>query len=148
MTTLSFTQARDEILELFKAAWDTTGLGVVYDDAPTDTPTRAELANENVTGWARATVRHALGQQSSLANGTDGKRRYIREGNFIVQIFTPAGTGLRTADQYAKVVADALEGQETPGGVWFRNVSYREVGRDGPWYQTNVSATFQYDEVK
>jgi hypothetical protein len=147
--TLTFTQARDEILSLFKTAWDAgaTGVPVVYDDSPSDKPTSAELANENTTAWARVTVRHSIGRQASLS-GTQAVRRWEREGTLFIQIFTSYGTGLQTADSLAKVAVDALEGATTPGGVWFRDVSFREVGIDGPWYQTNVVATFQYDEVK
>jgi hypothetical protein len=147
--TLTFTQARDEMLALFKTAWDAgaSGVPLVYDDTPTDVPTAAQLANENVTAWARVTIRHSIGRQASLS-GSQATRRWVREGTFFVQVFTAYGTGLQSADTFAKVAADALEGATTPGGVWFRDVSFREVGIDGPWYQTNVVATFQYDEVK
>lgn len=147
--TLTFAQARDEILTLFKTAWDAgaSGVEVVYDDTPTDKPSAAQLANENATAWARVTLRHSIGRQASLS-GAQAVRRWEREGTLFVQIFTSYGTGLQTADTLAKVAVDALEGATTPGGVWFRDVSFREVGIDGPWYQTNVVATFQYDEVK
>lgn len=147
--SLTFAQARDEILDLITDAWTTgaSGIAMTYDDAPNDVPSGAALTSKNVTPWARTTVRHEIGRAASIS-GSNGARRWLREGTVFVQIFTPEGTGLRTADTLVKVVVDALEGATTPGGVWFRNVSFKEVGPDGPWYQTNVSATFSYDEVK
>ena len=136
--TATFQQARDQICAVFKAAWDPRP--VVWDDVPSEKPT-------GVPVWARFTIKHALGQQASLANAS-GVSRYRRQGLIIAQIFTPCGEGLSQAYTSAKVVTDAFEGTTTAGGVWFRNVGPREVGPDGDWYQTNVLIEFEYDEVK
>ena len=53
------------------------------------------------------------------------------------------------SDQLATIVKDAFEGVATsPGRVLFRNVRYNEVGQDGQWFQQNVLADFEYDEVR
>lgn len=136
----TFEQARDEMLAVFKAAWDTTGHYAAYPDRPEEKPKGADP-------WARVTVRHAVGEQGSLANH-EGRRRWERRGTLFVQIFTPSGEGLSRSDTLAKIVVDALEGKSTPRGVWFRNTRINEVGPDGDWYQVNVLADFIYDEVK
>lgn len=138
--TATFQVAKDEILGLFKTAWDTTGYEAIYENVGDDPPGSADP-------WARATLRHFAGGQASLAND-NGRRRWEREGNIVIQIFVPAGDGLSEAYDLAKIVADAYEGAATASQVWFRNVRIQEVGPDKSWFQVNVIADFTYDEVK
>ncbi len=143
--TATFEEAVDDILTMFKDAWDTTGFGVIYEnvvaaEGSTVPPTSTDP-------WARVMVRHVTGNQSSLSGGL-GTQRYTRTGVLIVQIFVPVGEGLSQALQLGKIVADAYEGKASPLQVWFRNVRVNEVGPDGDWYQVNTIANFTYDEVK
>lgn len=138
--SLTYTQARDEILTLLKAAWDPTTYPMIYDDLKGSVPTTS-------TPWARATLKHFTGNQSTLANDV-GNRRFSRSGNLTVQIFTESGKGLSLSDTLAKIVTDAFEGQTSPSGIWFRNVRYNEAVADGNWYQVNVIVDFEYDELK
>jgi len=48
----------------------------------------------------------------------------------------------------AESARDAYQGIRTPGGVWFRNATTREIGNDRAWYNVNAVIQFQYDEVK
>lgn len=140
--SLTFSQARDEMTKQVADAW-TAGAGgapLYYDDRPGQKP-------PTTSAWGRLTVRHNLGDQTTLSNPL-GQKLFRRDGILTVQVFTPAGAGLRLADTLAKVVADALEGQSTPGGVWFRKVRIKEEGPDGAWYQLNVVAEFEYSEAK
>lgn len=139
--SLSFTQARDEILGQFKTAWDASvfsGAPVVYwdktsaDDKPN--PDTTEV-------WVRMTVRHEIGRNDAIGN-----RLFQREGTVTAQLFTRFGTGLANVDAASKVIVDAYQGQSTSGGVWFRNVRMNEVGQDGQWFQTNILADFEYVE--
>ncbi len=144
MPLASLTAARDAILTLFKVAWDA------------QTPPVPKLLNDDVKDdlpagtfpWARIIVRHNTGFQATLA-GETGNRRFRRLGLVTVQIFTPYGDGLDLNDALAKVAVDAFEGKSTAADeVLFRNVRSNEVGQDGNWFQTNVFAEFEYDEVK
>lgn len=147
--TATLTQARDEITALFKAAWDAAppsqGLTVLYDDVESDPPTSVAAA------WARHSVRHNPVQpgQVTLGRGPDGRRRYRRSGLVLIQLFTPPGDGLSLSDQLATIARSAYQGvATTPGNVIFRAVSVSEVGKDvGGWFQTNVTAEFEYDEI-
>ena len=152
MPGLTFEGARDVILDLFKTRWDADSAAVVGGAVP-------ELEYQNVDAgasplsdgnvpWARVTVRHVTGAQRSM--GGLGNRVFQRRGVVTVQVFVPTGKqGLVLADRLGKVASDAFEGEETAtGSVWFRNVSYREVGIFGPWFQVNVTAEFEYDSVK
>jgi len=138
--SLTYQQARDEIFDLFKAAWDTTGYPAHYEEVK-------KQRSQNEEPWSVVTLNHASGFQATLS-GADGSRTFARLGFLTVQIFTPNGKGLQDAYDLAKVVSDAFEGISTPGGVWFRNVRLNEVGRDGEFFQLNVIVEFRYDEVK
>lgn len=138
--SLTHQEARDEIFDVFKAAWDVTGYPVHWEEV------RKQRSGDE-TPWAVVTFQHAAGFQATLS-GAQGARTFARLGFVTVQIFTPNGKGLQDAYDLAKVVSDAFEGTATPGGVWFRNVRLNEVGRDGEFFQLNVVVEFRYDEVK
>lgn len=138
--SLTYTQAIDGVLTKFRTAWLATGYDAFYDDTPQDRGTDEDP-------WARATVQHVDGFMSSLKSPT-GQARYERKGILTVQIFTESGSGLQAAYDLAKVVSDAFEGQSVAGGLWFRDVRVREIGRDGAFRQTNVIVEFDYEEEK
>ncbi len=139
--SLSFTDARDEILTLFKTAWDAsafTAAPVLYWDVASDD----DLPDPRTTElWSRITVRHEAGRNDSIGNSI-----FQREGTVTIQIFTRIGEGLANADLASKVAVDAYQGQSTPGGCWFRNVRMNEIGSDGAWFQVNILADFEYVE--
>lgn len=142
--------AKDYILAKFKAAWDANTPALNGGDVPpVEWPNMAladrPLSHGNVP-WARVTVRHSTGFQSSL--GEAPNRRFTRLGVVQVQVFTPAGKrGSVTGDRLGKVALDAFEGEES-GDVWFKNAVQTEAGIDGNWSQTLVTAEFEYDVVK
>ena len=142
MTVASITVARDEMLALIKKAFDDNAPAVelVYDDMKASKP-------EGPAPWARATVRHTGGGESSISRG-NGKGRYNRVGTVYVNLFAPPGDGLRVLDPLTKVALDAYEGKTTPSGIWFTRVQAREIGIVNGLYQVNVLANFSYDEVK
>lgn len=148
--TATLEEARDDIIELFRTAWkadtESQSVGLVYWDVPSSAPTGHD-ANGDPVSWARVFVQHTGGGQASLSGDT-GRRRWRRTGVVTVQIFTPYGTGLSKADKLSMVAMRAFEGQSTSSGIWFRDVNFQEVGQDSIWFQSNVSATFEYDEVR
>ena len=152
MAGLTYEEARDFILDKFKLAWDANAPAVNGGQVPkveyqNVSPAQPALADGN-KAWARVSVRHSSGSQRSM--GPVGGRIFTRRGVVTVQVFVPAGKqGLVLADRLGKVAADAFEGEETSAGsVWFRNVTYREVGVDNGWFQVNAVAEFEYDAVK
>lgn len=145
---LSREQARDQILSLVhdvaKGLIDTStgkSLQILFADLP------AEIPRENPpTPWARAILTHQASNQATLAGDT-GLRRYTRTGLITIQLFTPSGLGSLPTDRYAEAFVAKFQGRSTPEGVWFRAVNAQEVGTDGPWQQTNITGTFEYDEL-
>ncbi len=132
-------QARDTILGIFKAAWDPTGYPVFWTDVPGEKP-----ASETV--WARVTIRHATGRQSSLS-GAAGTKRFESTGTLFVQVFAPIGDGSAAGYSAALLARDAYRDAQDPD-VWFRNVRMNEAGASGAFEQFNVLADFSYDEVR
>lgn len=128
-------EARDAICQVVKDA--AGSYEVVYQDAETKTSAR-----DGKTAYLTVTIKHAETVRQSLA--AVGNRRFERTGVVIVQVFTPFGDGFTLADQLATSVQGALE--DSAGEVWFRRVSAKEIGKDGSYQQTNVTAAFTYGE--
>lgn len=149
--TATLTTARDEIHEVFQAAWDAgtpaVNAGVVpptaYEGRPFVTPAAA--------AWARIRVRHTIGAQATLTGGLGGasKVRFRKTGIVTVSIFTPTEDGDDTTltEQLASIAQATFQGKQTPSNIWFRDVVATEQGVDGPWFQLNVTASFEYDEL-
>lgn len=143
MTTSA--EARDDLYKLVTDAWGVTG-PINYEDQPTNESTNP-FPPKTIVPWLRLQMHHTTGFQATLANGT-GVRRFRRTGVYMIQVFSPLGSSLLDPQNHSKIVNDALEGVATPHDVLIRNVRITEVGSDGHWFQTNVIADFEYDEVK
>lgn len=136
-------EATDSICKCFHEAWQ--------DQTPVDWPNVSDrdsvtkLSDGNVA-YVAFHVLHENSDQVSL--GETGNRVFTREGQLIAQLFVPAGKrGLDEASLLAKAAVDAFEGI-TFEGVRFHRVSAKTAGLNGNWFQTNISADFEFDEVK
>lgn len=143
MTTLA--EARDAIngrlrdaVDAYNAA-NSTSYSVYYEDVDKAEPGARE-AN------FRIFIRHNEGDQDTL--GGAGRRRFSRAGVVMVQVMAPFGDGFTLGDALVTVARNAFEGVSTPNGVWFRRVSVKDVGKTGNFYQTNVTANFEYTETR
>ena len=143
------TEARDSIFAQFRSYWDQAAYGVL-GLIPTVLWQGQENSSppSNQEPYARATVLHTAGRQATLAG--PGGARWERRGVCLIQCFGPVqgGKGLTLAERMATVAKDAFEGKSTPEGVWFRNCRQIDIGSADGWFQINVAADFQYDEVK
>lgn len=150
MSLPTFDSARDEILGLFKTYWDAETPGVNGSVIPdVDWPgVGLPSVPPAAAAWARIRVKHATSRQTTF--GTTGNRRFTRPGLVSVQVFSPLdkGIGLSLAEKLAIIARDAFEGRSTATGIWFRNVRIQEIGPSDAWYQMNVIAEFQYDELR
>lgn len=135
-------QARDQMLALVKAVADANSVVVVWEGTAVDKPPDGPQVS-----WARAGVRHFLRRQTTLS-GSTGTRLYTSTGLLLVSLFTPTWEGLEEADRLSALFRNAVEGVSTAGGVWFRNARTTEMGLDGSWWRTDVSADFEYDEIR
>lgn len=136
-------QAKDEMLEVFKTAWDadpiSTGLDVIYPDILGPIPS-------SDSAWIEILIQHNTGGEANLA-GSGTIRRYRSAGFLLFRIMTPTLEGLDLADQLAEVIIKAYEIAKSKS---VRYVSPRPnyVGNDGAWHQTNVVVEFQYDTIR
>lgn len=150
----SFDEARDSMLGVFKTKWDADTPAVAgsiptifYDgigeegEKPHDAP------------WARIQIRHSAGSVTGIGK-IGGKARTTKLGICTVQVFTPlydddgvTPRGLSLNEELSKIAKAAFENVVTAEDVVFRNVRATEIGPDGPSYQTNVLAEFEYDEI-
>ncbi len=136
-------EARDEVNDAMKAAVDAYNLAnsgdieVFYEDV--------DKAEKDAKGaHIRLFVKLTLGDVQTLARV--GNRLFTRAGIVIAQVMTPFGDGFTLDDALATVARNAFEGVSTPNGVWFRKVSVKNVGKTGGYYQTNVTANFEFNE--
>jgi len=147
----NFSQARDDILGIFKTAWDANTAAVNGGTIPSVHYEGLEFTPPTNEAWARLTVRHVAGRQATLAGDPSfGSRRFEKTGIVTVQVFKPlkTGGGLVLAENLSQIAKDAFEGTITATtNIWFQNVTINEIGPDGPWFQMNIVASFRYDEL-
>lgn len=145
MTTTA--EARDTIMSRINAAWlanpTSADIAIVWDDVPGAKPGQ-DGATEKPEPWVRFAIRHTVGEQET--SGAAGNRRYVAAGIFTAQIFTPLGDGHTLADALVEIVKAELRAVVPACTVWFYYIRMAEIGEDGPWFNTNVDATFQYQE--
>lgn len=146
--TLTTGGARDAIYTAILAAWQAVGAAselvpMLYDNVKADLPGE-DGSTTDPEPWARSTVR-ILGSGQST-QGTP--RKYLTNGIATVQIFTPIGDGHTLGDTLQQVMLNAFRGNNgSPSTLWFFDVEGVEIGADGPWFQINVSASFNFEEV-
>ena len=134
---MNVTEARDAMFGVFNKTWDEI-YPVVWGTLP-GTPPASE------TPWARVTVKHSGGGQSSLS-GETGARRFKRYGILRLSLYVPAEGDQVIGYDLAQKVANAYEDARLD--VWFRNIRIREQGICGAFEQIDVLADFLYDEVR
>ena len=142
--------AKDEIFALFRTKWNAdtpalTGAGAIPVEWPgvdSGAPSSPDQP------YAAIFMRIINSRQSTF--GETGQRRFTRFGLITVQCFAPlsAGNGSTFAENEAIIARDAFEGIGSDSGIWFRNVRTIEIGATKEYYQFNVVAEFQFDEMK
>lgn len=138
---VSLLEARRDMYDEFSTEWGATS-PVTYDNEAYDPPAG--------TAWVRFSVRHENSTLEAIGGLDDGGfNKYQRVGRAFVQVFTPLNQGTEEADTLAQTARAIFEGTTlTSNAIRFNDVIVREIGPDGPWYQINVEALFQYDERK
>lgn len=146
MSTL--TQLRDAIQGFINTKWladpATTGLPLLWDDVEGDKPGHNNTGSP--TAFGRSTIRHTSASTETIGRGP-GLGKEEHQGQVVVQVFTPRGTGYGSSDAVAQVVKRFFQRQRIPGvDGWFVEVEAIEVPTLGPWTQVNVVAPFRYTE--
>ena len=136
MTTLN--QAKEAVYKRFVDNFTGVALArIAFDNEEFEVPDAGD--------WVRLTVRGRGRAQDTL--GKPGNRRFRSAASVLVQVYTPADTGVKQSDALAKEAADLFEGVSF-SGLDFQVAEVRETGPDGRWYQSIVEAEFEFDEIK
>lgn len=134
---MTFDEARDAMLAVFKTAWQAPRLAV-YTDVPGDIP-----ATEVV--WARPTIKTEIGRQGSLTGGL-GTVSWERKGVLWIQVFSPVGDGGKAGYDAAQDLVNAYQAER--GSIWYRNIRMNEMGADGAFERFDVKTDFEYRDVR
>ena len=136
----TFAEARDDISTLFKANWEafaaSSAIPIIWADVKAETP--------QTGSFARFIVQHTVGGQQT----TGDQKKFRREGQVTVRIFTETGDGLKANDELSQIALNIFDGQTAGKGIWFSGVTANEEGIDGSRFVTTVDATFHYHERK
>ena len=148
MSLPTFETARNEICKLFNDFWAANTPAIT-----TTAPKILWQGLENIDGtppvdapYCRFSMQHTDGRQTSLgpANG----RRFERVGLILLSVYAPlSGKGIETSRRLGMVANAAFEGVGTASGIWFYDVSLRELGIDGNHFVHSVYANFRYQEI-
>lgn len=145
MTTIE--EARDQLIGAFRLEWLSSAAAAFpleYDDVRADADASPTPAVRR-TPFGRLTVRSLGGQQET--QGQLDARRFLNTCALVLQIFTEPGDGRKKADQLTVIALRIMRQLRDPNGVWsIGDASSSELGLDGALQQTNVVATFNYEE--
>lgn len=140
--TVTPDQAIDEMLTVFKTAWDadvmSNGIAVVYPDV-------SKPITDGSAAWVEAKVQHSVAGEANLFNGDT--RRYRNTGFLIFSVYTPFGDGLTLSGGLAKVIINAFENARKQSIIYV-SAAPTYVGQVGAWHMTNVIVEFVYDTIR
>lgn len=140
MSTLTTQEAVDAMLDVVMAVCVANNLPLVTEDQPVDgQPTALQPP------YVRATIRHATGRQSSLANA-DGVRMFEPTGTLWVEVVSKPATGNVHGYSISDMVLTAYR-QAKSGPVWFRNARLNEGPSDGATKRNFVLVDFTYSTL-
>ena len=144
--------AYDEMFGLINSAWEAGAPAVNGGTAPPiEWPNMqgdGPPLNDGNAPWARVSILHDPNGRDRHSLGGSIGSVFTARGTLTVQIFCPTGKqGLVGPARLGKVLLDAFEGKRG-GVVRLTKSTQREIGRDGTWFQVNVSARFAYDVAR
>lgn len=138
----------DDVCGHFNTGWNASSF-VEHGSIPQiywPRDTRNPGPPDNSKGYVGFSIIHTGGRQASL--GGVGNRIFTRNCVLVAQLFTPLqGDVEKISRELSKNAITILEGKSTPRGIAFLDVVPIEAGVSGGWYQINVQAKFEYDEV-
>lgn len=146
MPYASINAAEDDILSVFKTAWDAQTAPVppvAYDNVAFNQP-------GDGSAWVRVQVKHNPGAGGQATIGGDpGNRRFCRYGLVVCELYVPNGKGKSAYTGFVETILKAFEGKSARnGGAYFFNVRPQEIGQEGDWFKVNVIVEFSWDQIR
>lgn len=130
------TEALNEVYTQFMTQWGTT-TPYTFENEGFTPPTAA--------AWVRLSVIELAGGQQTL--GRVSNRKYLRENQAVLQIFTPKDTGKLRSQELVRLFRTIFEGARY-SGLRFYDATWNTVGHDGVFDQVNAEVNFDYQEIK
>jgi hypothetical protein len=109
---------------------------IVWPDKPDTVPVGEK--------WIRPAIKTALSKQTNLAT-SNGVRRFTRYGILLIDCYAPVGDGNVEVNNLAHLYVQGLERLRS-SPIWYRNIRFIEMGKEGSSSRVSVMADFQYDE--
>lgn len=134
--------ARVELYTDFKAHWDASPLALNDDGDIVRVMWDNIDAKTDGDEFIFVQFQHIGGTIAALGN-----EKYRRDGIFVVNIWTPEGKGQERSDALAEAVLDYLE-KFSLGGWRIRDPGFNDLGVFDGYYQSNASATLEYDALR
>lgn len=143
-------EAGDEMRQLFKDGWE--ALTIVTPVPEVRWHGKEKKADPIPdTYFARFAIRGVGTDHAGFMENGEGASPQVFDsfGNVFVQVFAPidAEDSYRQGELLAIAARDIFLGNDTPSGVWFRNVRYVELDDDGKFYRWNVVAGYEFSET-
>lgn len=145
----STSQAVDEMFTMLKDAWETNSetalIPIMWGNVAHDYQGQPDIFG-NQLPFLHVQALHTPSRQVSLG-GSMGSR-FEHTGSLVASLRYPEGKGTVLAHDLISVAGDAFMGKRSPGGVWFRNPGYSDIGTDRTWYVITMTTTFVYDLIR
>jgi hypothetical protein len=150
--TTNYSDAHDEMLDLFNVNWSTNSSAIVGYTPDIYWPDVEELIKPDGSKFfARISIQTVLEKQLTLGNcaGDPFKKHYESSGLIIIQLFAPKSLGTSPAKlkKLAELAKNSYRGKSSESGIWFRNVRINELPKDNLFNRCNVIAEYEYDEL-
>ena len=143
MTIQSKTQAKDEMLAVYKAVATAQNIAVnIYPNTTTDKPEA-----ESTDAWAIIHINDISKPKVSIGNA-NGKKRYRATGLLMIELFTNYGEGTEQSDEISDAIETAYRGGATPSGINFKDPVTVPGGNDTNWYKVTVLIQYYYDLIQ
>lgn len=147
--TATITKAADDILTMFKSAWETSGAAseisagvyvpVYWPNVDVDGMT------DTTEEWVRILFQNSgSGKHAGIG---DGIGLYTKRGAVWFQVFTVKGKGPDRANALAQQIVDSFEGKTSPNGVVFYDTTINQSVDEG-WSMTRITIDYEFDEFK
>ena len=148
--SLTISEAKQGVVDIFEKGWSALGLNVdniIHQGKPGGAPSCDDATGNELydNTWCRFLLVHTTFFKETVSN-REGISIFNRNAILTVQLFYPLGDG--TNDNISQGIVDIFESQHDITGLWFRNVTPREIGATDNWFQVNIECDVIYDQIK
>lgn len=142
---MSLLTARNEVFQLVKDYLDGAGAAPTKVLWPNVVAAKPDPVSDAAVSWCRVMFLPATSFKVGI--GGNGSGMYRNEGVLVLELYYPTGDGHETVLTLMETARPALRRKRTASGVILRDATLTFVEEDGPWFHSNLTINFRYDEV-